>query len=436
MALETLMDVLIKQAYSNISLNRHLQEADLSVKDRQLATRLVYGTLQNELFLDYQLKLLLTSKLQEKFIRPLLLVSLYQLTLMDKIPARAVLDEANKLAKAFGKKHSGAFRLVNGVLRSFQRRGVVLPDAQDTLKYQSIKYSLPVWLLKLFNEDFGQTQTTQIINSLNQPAKNSIRVSSQANVNAVFQELKVAGFAPEKSAVSAKNLILRRGGVSQSRLFRQGKITLQDESAGLVTDCFDFQGNEQVLDACAAPGGKTVQMAEKLPQGQVTALDIHPNKLKLIEKYARRMQPSGKINCLSLDARQALAKFGPASFEAILVDAPCSGLGLLRRKPEIRLRKSKQDIVNLSRIQLAILNAVAPCLKAGGQLVYSTCSITKKENEEVIQNFLQQNPAFSLRPFKLEKLPAKSGMLKILPNNFMSDGFFMAKLEKSEVNRG
>lgn len=422
-------------AYSNISFNNELKKANLSLKDQQFAARIVYGSIQNKLFLEYQLDSLLKKKLKDKFLKPLLLLSLYQIQFMTRVPARAAIDEANKLAKKYSGRHSGSFKLVNGILRTYQRRGPILPDKKEQTAFLSVKYSIPEWLVRLLENDYGKKRALSIISSLNQPAKNSIRLRKGSNYNHIITQLKQSGYGVQESKLSKNNLILSRGGIMGSSLFKTGMITIQDESASLVTELFNLTGKERILDACAAPGGKTMQLAERLATGQVVALDIHQNKTKLIEAYVKRMHLSQRVTTKALDARKAVDEFGQDSFAAILVDAPCSGLGLLRRKPEIRYEKTWKDIENLQRVQLEILNSVVAALKPGGQLVYSTCSISLAENEEVIKKFLAQNPNFKLQPFKLRKIESKSGMLKILPDEYMSDGFFMAKLEKNEVDR-
>lgn len=428
-ALETLIRVLQDGSYSNISLNNSLKNSKLSQADQNLATRLVYGTIQYKIFLDYQLKGLLKTKITEKYLYPLLLMSLYQLIFLDKIPARAVLDEANKLAKQFGKHHSAGFKIANGILRAFTRRGVILPEDSDSIEYLSVKESFPVWLVQYFVDRWGLKRTQKILVSFNEPAKNSVRLSSLANKTQTLAELRKLKFDPQESLLSSKVSILNHGGVSDTDLFKKGALTIQDEAASLVVDAFDFKGDEQVLDACSAPGGKTVQIAEHLTTGQVTALDIHEKKLHLVQQNAKRMGVSDKLITTAIDARKADEVFSDQQFAKILVDAPCSGLGLLRRKPEIRYTKSKKDLLSLQKIQLEILDHVSRLLQKNGELVYSTCTISTEEDEDVVEKFLQNHPQFELIPFKLEKITSNSGMLKILPDSYDSDGFFIAKFK-------
>lgn len=428
-SLETLIRVLADGSYSNISLNNSLQHSSLSLTDQNLATRIVYGTIQYRLFLEYQLKGLVRTKITEKYLKPLLLMSLYQIIFLDKVPNCAVLDEANKLAKQFGRHHSSGYRIINGILRSFIRRGVILPDKKDRIRYLSIKESVPEWLVNYFINNFGIKKTESVLTSINQPAKNSVRISSLVDSKQVFAKLKADGYEPQWSNLSTHDVVLNHGGISQSDLFKQGKLTIQDEAASLVLEAFNFdQEADHVLDACSAPGGKTVQIAENI-KGDVIALDIHEKKLNLVRENARRMHVEDRVKTKACDARKAPEIFKPGEFSKILVDAPCSGLGLLRRKPEIRYTKSLQDLRNLQKIQLAILNSVSSLLKEQGELVYSTCSISIEENEQVVKQFLRQHPSYKLEPFKLSKLESETGMLKVMPDLDGNDGFFIAKFK-------
>ncbi|KRL30645.1 rRNA methylase [Lactobacillus kefiranofaciens subsp. kefirgranum DSM 10550 = JCM 8572] len=379
--------------------------------------------------MEYQLKGLVRTKITEKYLKPLLLMSLYQIIFLDKVPNRAVLDEANKLAKQFGRHHSSGYRIINGILRSFIRRGVILPDKKDRIRYLSIKESVPEWLVNYFINNFGIKKTESVLTSINQPAKNSVRISSLVDSKQVFAKLKADGYEPQWSNLSTHDVVLNHGGISQSDLFKQGKLTIQDEAASLVVEAFNFdQEADHVLDACSAPGGKTVQIAENI-KGDVIALDIHEKKLNLVRENARRMHVEDRVKTKACDARKAPEIFKPGEFSKILVDAPCSGLGLLRRKPEIRYTKSLQDLQNLQKIQLAILNSVSSLLKEQGELVYSTCSISIEENEQVVKQFLRQHPSYKLEPFKLSKLESETGMLKVMPDLDGNDGFFIAKFK-------
>lgn len=425
-ALDTLMKVINQGSYSNISLNHALKAAKLPDEESRLATNLVYGTIQYQLYLEYQLKDLVKARLREPYIKPLLLMSAYQIFFLDKVPNRAVLDEANKLAKAYGRPKSSGYRLVNGILRSLLRRGEVLPE-KDAPDYLSVKCSMPLWLSNYFVANWGKSRAEKIMASFNSKAKNEIRISALADEKRVVRDLDRAHFAPQESPLASRSYALSRGGIVMTDFFKEGEMTVQDEAASLVAEAFDFKGNEQALDACSAPGGKTIQIAEQLPDGKVTALDIHEKKLRLVKENAARMRVADRVKVKALDARKAREYFSGQEFDKILIDAPCSGLGLLRRKPEIRYTKTAEDISHLAEIQLDILNEVSGLLKKGGELVYSTCSISVEENEENVRKFLAAHPDFALKPFETAKISAPKGMLKILPDSYNSDGFFIAK---------
>ena len=428
-ALATLIRVFRDGSYSNISFNNSLQETKLSQADQNLATRIVYGTIQEKIYLEYQFQGLLKTELKEDYLLPLLLMSAYQILFMNSIPDRAVLNEANNLAKEFGRKHSAGFKIVNGILRSFLRRGKILPDAEDKVLFLSVKESTPQWLVQYLINNWGENKAASILSSINKPAKNTVRISGLADFNLVKEELTKLGFSPAKSQIAEDELVLTHGGVFKTSLFKEGKLTIQDEAASLAVSAFTFTGNEEVLDACSAPGGKTVQIAEKLKQGHVTALDIHKNKLRLVKQNGKRMKVESRINVKTMDARKADQTFKKGQFDKILVDAPCSGLGLIRRKPEIRYTKTLQDLVKLRKIQLDILDHVSTLLSRDGELVYSTCTITQEEDEDVVKAFLKSHTQFELQPFTAGKLEATQGMLKILPDSYGSDGFFIAKFK-------
>lgn len=429
LALETLIRVFEKNSYSNIALNNALEKSNLSDRDKALATNIVYGTIQYKIFLEYQLQPLLKTKIKDNFIKPLLLMSAYQYFFLEKVPANAIFDEANKLAKRFSKKNSSSFRLVNAILRNLQRQGEILPSKKDIVTYYSVKYSFPKWLVKYFIESFGQEKAEKILQSSNKPAPNSIRISEEESPQKITKTLEKEGFTVIPSELSYSCLFVEPGQVAKSELFKEGKITIQDSAASLAVEAFDFTGDETVLDACSAPGGKTVQIAQNLDDGTVTALDIHENKLSLVRRAAERLKVSEKVKTKALDARKAAEYFSQGQFDKILVDAPCSGLGLIRRKPEIRYEKSINDIKHLSKIQGDILDSVASLLKEGGELVYSTCTITKQEDEDAVQKFLEKHPEFELVPIQVGTLPEQK-MVKIFPDEYDSDGFFIAKFKK------
>ena len=426
-ALRGLSEVFGQGGYSNLVLERLMRNNELSGQERAFCTALFYGVVERRITLDWVLGRYSRQPVEKlsPAVRDILRMAVYQLLYMPSVPESAAVNEAVKETRQM--KVASAAGYVNGVLRSLQRRGELLPDQGDEPRYSSVKYSMPEWLVTYFFDNWGQNRAKKIMASLNEPAKNDVRVSALAAEGSVVKGLQEAGFDPQPSSLTAGSYALSRGGIVQSTFFKDGLLTVQDEAASLVAKAFDFKPDDQVLDACSAPGGKTIQMAEQVPDGQVTALDIHENKLGLVRQNAARMHVAGQVSTKAADARKAGEYFSARQFDKILIDAPCSGLGLLRRKPEIRYTKSMADLKNLAKIQLAILDHVAPLLKQGGELVYSTCSISVEENEDNVRAFLETHPDFELKPFATEKVASQSGMLKILPDTYHSDGFFIAK---------
>ena len=288
--------------------------------------------------------------------------------------------------------------------------------------------------MKAFIDQDGLPTARKILAAINQPAHVVVRVNPAVTTLAeVENSLDQQGIEYRPSAIAPDALVITKGEVLSSGLFEQGAITIQDESAMLAVDSMQVQPGDRVLDACAAPGGKTVQIAAQLWNGQVDALDIHQHKTRLIQKNARRLHVADRVVTHTLDARHVDEEFADESFDKILVDAPCSGIGLLRRKPEIRYSKRPEDSEQLHKIQLAILDAVAPKVKKGGIITYSTCTILHQENDGTVEAFLSSHPEF-----KLVKTPTTrhvkddrtTATLTILPSDFSSDGFFISSMQR------
>lgn len=434
LALTALDRVRQSGAYSNLQLNQLFLQTKLKASDRRLATNLVYGVLQHQLTLEYWLHPFIREKKTDSWVETLLLMSIYQYHYLDRVPAWAVTNESIEIAKRWG--NPGTRRFVTGVLHAVLRQGLAdLSAIADPLRRLSIKESIPAWLVKELARQYGMEQTRQILAAVNQPAHVAIRVNTRvASVEAVKAELTREGIKYRDSRVCPAALVVTKGEVISSPLFDQGAITIQDESAMLAVDSMAIQPHDRVLDACAAPGGKTVQIAQQLgDDGSVDALDIHQHKVRLINQNACRMRVADKVHAHALDARKADTLFADETFDKVLVDAPCSGIGLLRRKPEIRYTKHLQDSERLHKIQLAILDAVAPKVKKGGIITYSTCTILQEENDHTVDQFLQGHPDFVLvktSTTRAIKDDRHSATLTILPSDYGSDGFFISSLQR------
>ena len=425
LALAVLEDVFINQAYSNIALNKHLKGSHLSAADKGLVTEIVYGTVARKLTLEWYLSHFIQDRDKlDNWLYILLLLSAYQLRYLDKIPNHAVVNEAVELAKA---RKKGSEKLVNAVLRRILREG--WPDV-DSIKRKnkrdSIAYSLPVWLVSKLKEEYGEERAQAIFESLLVRNKASIRVTDLSRK----EEIKAVLEASD-SPLAVSGLVKEQGHFAGHDLFSEGAITIQDESSQLVAPTLDLQGDEQVLDACAAPGGKTAHMASYLTSGKMTALDLYDHKLDLIQENAERLGVADRVQTQKLDARKVHEFFDRDSFDKILVDAPCSGIGLLRRKPDIKYNKETADFTSLQEIQLEILGSVCQTLRKGGIITYSTCTIVSEENFQVVEAFLESHPEFEQVKLEHEcKDILKDGCILITPELYGSDGFFISQFRK------
>ncbi|PCS08401.1 16S rRNA methyltransferase [Lactococcus piscium] len=429
MALSVINDVLNNNAYANIALNEKIKSENLTELDKNLVTNLVYGTISKKLTLDWYTKPYV--KKTKKWVKNLLAMTVYQIIYMDRIPTSAAVDEAVKIAKKQGDQRLSGF--VNGVLRNFTRADFrSFDEISDSTEKLSIQYSMPIDLTKKFVKSFGFEKTVKIFRSIEEPSRASLRVNTTlTDVTTEFNKL-AREFDVELSEISPTGIVAESGHFADLLDFNDGLITIQDESSQLVATVLDAQPTDRILDACAAPGGKTVHIAEYLSEaGYIEALDLYDHKLRLIRQNAERLHQIEKIRLTKLDARQSFEKFGPDSFDKILVDAPCSGLGLIRRKPDIRYRKETTDFADLQKVQLDILENTCKTLVNSGIMVYSTCTIFDEENYQVIEKFLAKHPEFEQVPLTHEKSDlVKNGCLFITPDAYHTDGFFIAKLRK------
>lgn len=437
LALEALLNVEKKQAYSNLLVNNYLDSGKLNKKDAGLFTEIVYGTIQRTMTIDYYMTPFIEKqKKLEDWVKVLLRLTLYQMLYLDKVPERAAIYEAVEIAKKKG--HKGVASVVNGVLRSIQRQGV--PDLEamkNDADRISIATSHPRWMVEKWIAQYGVENTERMCEMNLVPPSQTARVNTaKASVEEVIAMLKAQGFDVEKGEVAEESVISNKGNLAYSNAFKNGFITIQDESSMLVGRALGAEPGQTVYDSCAAPGGKTTHIAELMKgTGTVISTDLHEHKVKLIKEQADRLGLSN-IEVKAMDSRRAQEVFPSEMFDKILVDAPCSGFGVIRRKPDLKYTKTMQDVKQLATIQSAILDEVAPLVKKGGTLVYSTCTIDKEENTEVVKAFLENNQDFEidmsikdLVPHKLETY-IQGGMLQLLPHYFGTDGFFIVRLKR------
>lgn len=418
-ALTALYEIEYNGAYSNIALKDVLAKADLSSRDSALATALVYGTLSNKRLLDSMIESLSSIKLKKlsKYILLIVRMGIYQLKFMDKIPASAAVNESVKLAKRYGHKASAGY--VNGILHRAAETDFEPPE--DVAVRLSFSDENAVRLMN----DYPDC-AEEIMSALNGKPRLTVRVNRLRTTREKL--LGIEGM--EEVADFSDALYCRNVDIAKSREYADGLFTVQDIAPMLACRVLDAKKGETVIDLCAAPGGKTTYIAEMMQnEGVIKAFDLHSHRVDLIDKNAKRLGID-IINTAPLDATVFQTRLADTA-DKVLADVPCSGIGIARRKPELKFRA---DAENLPPIQLAILENGAKYLKKGGEIVYSTCTLFEDENERVIEKFLENNKDFELVSFS-EHLPEglseeREGMMTILPNEADMDGFFIAKLRK------
>lgn len=417
--------------FSHLVIDQYLDQSRRSLKDKNLVVRVVYGSIQRRLTLDYFLSPFIKGQRPEAWVQSLLRLSIYQALYLDRIPQHAIVNEAVEIAKVNG--HQGLGKYVNAILRNFFRQGPPAIEAiQEENKRWSIQYSLPVWLVDYLVSHLPSADFHALAESLNQLAHLSIRVNHSKDQ--VMKDLAALGLGVEPSQLADQGIRVMGGNPIHTACYQKGAITIQDESSMLVAPLGQLRGDEAVLDACAAPGGKATQIASYLTTGHLQALDLSASKLKKLAQHAERMGLQDKLTIQVADARY----FVPDTqmlYDVIYLDAPCSGLGLMRRKPEIKYQKSKEAIQSLVNLQAQLLDHVAGLLKPGGRLIYSTCSIAYEENEWQVNAFIDRHPDFARQAIQKEEvkqadLITDQGDIRIWPHQYETDGFFISRLSK------
>ncbi|WP_155286696.1 16S rRNA (cytosine(967)-C(5))-methyltransferase RsmB [Lacticaseibacillus zhaodongensis] len=427
-----------KGSYSNLTLDGTLRSNKLDPRDASLLTNIVYGVIQRQLTLDFFIDPFIKGNKVDDWVKVLLRTAVYQMVYLDKVPTRAIFYDSTEIAKKLG--HAGIGKFVTAILRRMDREGFPkIGDVKDSVQRLAISSSTPLWLTQKLIDELGMDAASGILNSIDSAPAASLRVNSTVS-SADDLLFRLSDRFPDihRSKLTPTALVAPSGHLAGTPEFRDGMYTLQDESSQLVAASLRLEPGDQVLDACAAPGGKTTHIAEHLlpdQGGKVVALDLHPHKVQLIAKNAARMHLADRVEAFAMDARDAHEHFAAGSFDKILVDAPCSGLGLMRRKPEIKYDKTQADIDKLSEVQQSILGSMADLVKVGGRITYSTCTLAQEENQQVVSAFLQAHPNFKQDTVATDTTITKrhgAPALQIYPNDYGTDGFFIASLVRTE----
>ena len=417
-----------KGSYSNIVLNDAFKEFYLTAKEKAFITEIFYGVLRNKNFLDYMIEKN-TKVIKKEWIRNLLRISIYQLTFMSS-DAKGVVWEATEIAKKHGIAIS---KFVNGTLRNYLRnKDLEIKKLHDEKNYE-ILYSIPQYFCDILEKQYGSENLNQAIISLKKIPYLSVRVNKLKYSEEEFEE-----FLKEKDIQIIKKVdtvyYVNSGLIINSKEFKEGKIIAQDASSYLAAKNLGVKSDDLVLDICAAPGGKTAVLAEEMKnKGEIIAIDIHQHKKKLIEENMKKLGID-IVKATVLDARN-VNKQG-RKFDKILVDVPCSGYGVIRKKPEILYTKNRENVEELASLQLEILNSAADILKDGGELIYSTCTIISQENTENVEKFLNERKEFKVKALNIPENVSgeydKLGGFSINYKEEIMDNFYIIKLVKEE----
>lgn len=437
-ALKVLYNIEVNKAYSNITLDEEINKNMKILDNRDIGfiSELTYGVITWKLTIDEIIKRY--SNLRLKKISPWILnilrMGIYQIVFLNKVPKSAAVNESVNLAKRYG--HKGSSNFVNAILRKVSKNDYEeMFNIENNVERISKTNSMPVWIVETLLKENTLEKVEEICKNSNLKPELSIRVN---NLKTSKEELKKK---LEEKDIKVENgvledfLILKNAkNIENIEEFKNGFFTVQDEAAGLTAKILNPQINDTVLDACSSPGGKTTYLAEIMKdKGEVIAFDIHPHRVKLVEQVSKRLN----LKSIKTDVKDSSIydeKY-KEKFDKILLDVPCLGLGVLKRKPDIKWQRKKEDIEEISKIQKQILDTCSKYLKKGGVLVYSTCSILKEENEDVVNEFLEKNENFEMEKIELEennyfKKFCKNNKFLQVYKSEKSDGFFICKMIK------
>ena len=423
-ALKILYEINTKQAYSNIVLDKYINEnrEKLSNLDINFISELVYGVVTWKLTLEYIIQKYSKIKIKKMsdWVKNILYLGSYQILFLNKVPKSAAVNESVNLCKKYNFKSVG---LVNAILRKIEKSDYEEIDhITNSITRISLKYSMPEWIVRKFYEEYGEEQASNICQNLNLRPNIAVRVNRLKNKIAIG----------EKGILDDFRIITGTKNITKTKEYIEGNITIQDEAAGLSGFILDPKEGENVLDACSAPGGKTTYLAELMHnKGCIIAWDIYEERLKQVNQNAKRLG----INIIQTELHDAtkLKEDYVERFDKILLDVPCLGLGVIRRKPDIKWNRQERDIEEISNIQFKILKTCSKYLKNDGVLVYSTCSMLKEENEKIIEKFINEEDFETINVD--QKIPSEfsktttNNMVQFLPSK-NHDGFFITMLKR------
>lgn len=423
-ALQIINDVLYKGAFLEESLEI-LKKSNIDERDYNFIKEITTGVIRNRTYLDYVIKINSRVKIKRihKIILSILEMAIYQMYFLDKVPDYSIVDESVNLAKIYGNR--GSISFTNGILRSISKKDAPQVKIEDSIDNLSTFYSHPKFYTEYFYNNYGEEFTKKLLKANNEMPPFTIRVNTlKTSKSDLMSNLKELGFEIEETVYDNALNILNPKGIIDTKYFDDGHFYVQDLGSILVASFLNPRENSSLLDLCAAPGGKTTHLAEIMNNtGEIIACDKSQGKIKLIQENAKRLGVKN-IEARVNDAR-VLNKDFIDKFDYVLVDAPCSGTGLYRKKPDIKWNKDLEDIKSLAEIQLEILDKAKDYVKDGGELLYSTCSLSKIENEDVVNKFLENN-----KNFKIKKLRDRE-VLKLFPSTDGSDGFSISLMEKN-----
>ena len=437
-ALKALYKIDEKEAYSNIALDEIIKENRNKLEERDIGfiSEIVYGVTTWKLTIDEIIKKY--SKIRLKKISPWILnilrMGIYQIVFLDKVPKSASVNESVNLAKRYGHKSSSNF--VNAILRKIDKNDYEeFFEIKDDFERISKTTSIPVWIIEELLKENDIKKVEEICRCSNLRPKVAIRVNNlKTNKEELAKLLEQRKIEFKEGSLEDFFILKNVKNIENLDLFKEGFFTIQDEGAGLIALIVEPQPNEIILDACSSPGGKTTYMAELMEnKGKILAWDLHEHRVNLVDENAKRLG----IDIIETKCEDATVfkQDYVEKFDKILLDVPCLGLGVLKRKPDIKWKRKKEDIVEITKIQEKILETCSKYLKPNGQIIYSTCSIIKDENEKIIEKFLEKNKNFDYAKIEVSKCNKniknieKLGRIKLYQNE-ENDGFFMCKLQK------